>query len=300
MSAAISLHGLSKRYGRIEALRGASFDVQSGEVFGFLGPNAAGKTTTIRLLLDLIRPTSGNAQVFGMDTQRRSREVRSRVGYLPGELALYGDMTGRETLDLLLRLSGGTTDPSLRNTLLERLALPHSDLRRRVREYSTGMRRKLGIVQAMQHDPPLLILDEPTEGLDPLMQEAFYDVLADARGRGTTVFMSSHILSEVDRTCDRLALLRGGEVVLVATVDDIRRLAPRLVRITFDSDTPPPPLLPDAFEIEEAAPRLWRVRASGELRELVAAASAHAIRDIEIDTPRLEDVVFRYYGGGGE
>jgi ABC-2 type transport system ATP-binding protein len=281
-------------------LRGVSFEVQSGEIFGFLGPNGAGKTTTIRLLLDLIRPTSGRAEIFGIDTQRRTREVRARIGYLPGELALYGDMSGRDTLDLLLRLSGGAPDPALRGTLLERLAFPQADLRRRVREYSTGMRRKLGIVQAMQHDPPLLILDEPTEGLDPLMQEALYDVLTAARRRGTTIFMSSHVLSEVERTCDRLALLRGGEVVLVSTVDELRRVAPRLVRIAFDSDTPAPPPLPESFEIEEAAPRLWRVRASGELRELLAAAGAYAIGDIEIGTPRLEDVIFRYYAKGSE
>ncbi len=294
---AITLHALSKSYGRVQALRGASFDVQPGEIFGFLGPNGSGKTTTIRLLLDLIRPSSGHAEIFGMDCRRRSREVRAGVGYLPGELALYGEMTGRETLDLLLRLSTSARETSLRDELLERLAFPHDDLRRRVREYSTGMRRKLGIVQAMQHDPPLLILDEPTEGLDPLMQEAFYAIIADARARGTTIFMSSHILSEVDRTCDRLALLRGGEVVLVATVADVRKLAPRLVRIAFDADVPAPPVLPETFEIDEVAPRLWRVRASGELRELMRAASAHAIRDLEIDTPRLEDVIFRYYGG---
>ena len=297
MQSAISLHALTKRYGRVEALRGASFDVQTGEVFGFLGPNGAGKSTTIRCLLDLIRPTSGRAEIFGIDCRRRSRETRARTGYLPGELALYGDMTGAEMLDLLLRLSGAS-NASRRDELLDRLAFAGSDLRRRIREYSTGMRRKIGIVQAMQHDPPLLILDEPTEGLDPLMQEAFYEIVADARRRGTTIFMSSHILSEVDRTCDRIALLRKGEVVLVAPVEEVRKLAPRRVRIAFDAGVPAPPPLPDAFEIEEAAPLLWRVRASGELRELLAAARAHPIRDIEIDTPRLEDVIFRYYGGG--
>jgi ABC-2 type transport system ATP-binding protein len=191
---AIHLERLGKRYGRVEALNDVSLAVEEGQVFGFLGVNGAGKTTTIRILLDLVRPTAGRASVFGRDCQSAGLDVRAQLGYLPGEPGFYGDMTGEATLDLLGRLSRRGVDPSWRRGLLDRLELAAADLRRPIREYSTGMKRKLGIVQAFQADPPLLVLDEPTEGLDPLMQEAFYELLAEVRRRGRTVFMSSHVL----------------------------------------------------------------------------------------------------------
>lgn len=297
MPAAISLEGLAKRYGRVEALRGATFDVASGEVFGFLGPNGAGKTTTIRLLLDLLRPTAGRAEIFGLDCRRDSREVRSHLGYLPGDLTLYSDMTGRSLLELLGRLSGRAIDEQQRARLIDRMQLSRNDLGRRIREYSSGMRRKLGIVQAFQHEPELLILDEPTDGLDPLMQEAFYQLVRDAQAGGATLFISSHILAEVERMCGRIALLREGEVILVGAVDEVRRLAPRVVRISFAADTAPPRSLPERFQLVEAAPRAWTLRVQGELGELLGAASGHAIRDIEIETPRLEDVIVSFYRG---
>src|SRR5262245_68779 len=188
---AIRLEHLGKRYGRLTALHDVSLRVEPGEVFGFLGLNGAGKTTAIRILLDLVRPTTGRALVFDRDCQTHGREVRADVGYLPGQPGFYDDMTGERTLDLLGLLSRHRVDPAWRQTILDRLELASADLRRQIREYSTGMKRKLGIVQALQADPPLLILDEPTEGLDPLMQEAFYELLAEIRGRGRTVFMSS-------------------------------------------------------------------------------------------------------------
>ena len=182
-------------------MKDLNLEVVQGEVLGFLGLNGAGKTTAIRLLLDLLRPTSGKAFIFGHDCWTEGLAARARVGYLPGELGLYPDLTGFEVLDFLAGISRQAVDKRRRQELFDRLELPHSDLRRKLRQYSTGMKRKLGLIQAFQADPPLLILDEPTEGLDPLMQESFYVLLQDAKQKGRTVFMSSHVLSEVERSC---------------------------------------------------------------------------------------------------
>ena len=297
MGAAVTLDRLSKRYGRLLAVNDLSFEVPEGEVFGFLGLNGAGKTTTIRLLLDLLRPTSGRAFVFGLDCRRRGLEVRAGIGYLPGELGLPGDMTGQQALDLLARLGRRPVKAPWRNTLLERLRLKPSDLSRRLREYSTGMKRKLGIVQAFQHDPPLLVLDEPTEGLDPLMQDEFFELLRDATARGRTVFLSSHVLSEVERSCTRVALLREGALTLLAEVHELQALAPRKVRVVFCGRAPALPALPEGLVPMRADDRCWEVEASVPIGPLVQAASAHCVADVEIRAPRLEDILAAYYRG---
>ena len=292
---AIQLEHLGKRYGRVTALRDLSLEVRTGEVFGFLGLNGAGKTTTIRILLDLVRPSSGRAAVFGADCQARSREVRGRIGYLPGEPGFYGDMTGEATLDLLGRLGGARVDPVRRRSLLDRLELAASDVRRRIREYSTGMKRKLGIVQAFQADPPLLVLDEPTEGLDPLMQDAFYELVSETRRSGRTIFMSSHVLPEVERVCDRIGLVRDGELVLLATVDEVRGLAGRRVRVTFHADVTAPTTLPAECEVIAAQPRLWNLRVRGPMAPIVALVSALPLADLDVEMPHLEEVLRTYY-----
>jgi len=292
---AIQLEHLSKRYRRVTALRDLSLEIAPGEVFGFLGLNGAGKTTTIRILLDLVRPTAGRAAVFGMDCQTRGLEVRARLGYLPGEPGFYGDSTGEATLDLLGALSGGTIDRRWRTALLDRLELAAADLRRPLREYSTGMKRKLGIVQAFQADPELLVLDEPTEGLDPLMQEAFYALIADVRTRGRTVFMSSHVLPEVERVCDRIGLVRGGELVLVSTVRDIRRLAGRRVRISFAEAVSAPARWPDGWEVIQVNPRDWDLRVHGALGDVAAMLATLPIADLEVQIPHLEEILKAHY-----
>jgi ABC-2 type transport system ATP-binding protein len=292
---AVQLERLGKRYGRVTALRDLSLEVATGEVFGFLGLNGAGKTTTIRILLDLVRPTTGRAAVFGIDCQTRGLEVRAKLGYLPGEPGFYGDTTGEATLDLLASLSGGTVDRERRTALLDRLELSTADLRRPIREYSTGMKRKLGIVQAFQGDPPLLVLDEPTEGLDPLMQDAFYGLLADARSRGRTVFMSSHVLPEVERVCDRIGLVRGGELVLVSTVHEIRSLAGRRVRVSFAQPVAAPASWPSGCEVIEVSPRLWDLRVHGALGAVVAMLVSLPIADLEVQMPHLEEILKTYY-----
>jgi len=295
---AISIRGLTKRYGTLTALKDLNLEVPQGEVLGFLGLNGAGKTTTIRLLLDLLRPTSGRAFIFGHDCWETGLAARAKIGYLPGELGLYPDLTGQEILNFLARLNGHAVAESRRQELIDRLELPRSDLRRRIREYSTGMKRKLGLIQAFQTDAPLLILDEPTEGLDPLMQESFYGMLADAKRRGTTVFMSSHVLSEVERVCDRIALLRKGELVLLSSVPEIRRLAERRVRVIFCEDVSAKPELPPGHMPVEVTPREWRLKVTGQLGPLLALLARLPIKDLEIEEPRLEDVVLKYYREG--
>jgi ABC-2 type transport system ATP-binding protein len=293
--APISIRGLTKRYGSLTALNDLSLEVHRGETFGFLGLNGAGKTTTIRLLLDLLRPTSGRAFIFGHDCWTESLDTRARIGYLPAELGLYLDLTGLETLDFLAGLNRHRVDKRHRQALCDRLELPQSDLRRRLREYSTGMKRKLGIIQAFQANPPLLIMDEPTEGLDPLMQESFYALLADAKRTGATVFMSSHVLSEVERVCDRIALLRKGELVLLSTVRESRRLAPRRVRVSFRENVIGSPEFPPGHELTEETPQMWRLTITGPLGPLLALLEGLPVKDMEVDEARLEDVVLRYY-----
>ncbi|PYR33695.1 MAG: hypothetical protein DMF93_24735 [Acidobacteria bacterium] len=270
-------------------------EVVPGEVFGFLGLNGAGKTTTIRILLDLVRPTGGRAAIFGANCQTHGLAVRAQLGYLPGEPGFYGDMTGEATLDLLAGLARSPVDPRWRRSLLDRLELAAADLKRPVRQYSTGMKRKLGIVQACQSDAPLLVLDEPTEGLDPLMQDAFYALVAELRARGRTVFMSSHVLPEVERICDRIGLVRGGELVLVSTVQDLRSLAGRRVRASFAEPVASPPAWPDGCDVIALSPTLWDLRVRGPLGPIVARLAALPVADLDVQMPHLEEILKTFY-----
>lgn len=270
-----------------------------GEIVGFIGLNGAGKTTTIRVLLDLLRPSAGRALLFGRDCQTDGVAARREVGYLPGELGIYSDLTGREVLDLLAGLNGRPANLNRRRELQDRLELPDSDLRRRLREYSSGMKRKLGILQAFEADPRLLVLDEPTEGLDPLLQEALYGLLADAKRQGRTVFMSSHVLSEVERVCDRIAMLRAGELVLVSAVEESRKLGSRRVRLLFSEDVHSIPALPPGIRLIEGAIRAWTLAVDGVAGPLLEAVAGLPVRDLSIEEPRLEDVVMKYYREDG-
>ena len=234
MTAAILLERMTKRYGRHRGVAGLDLEVAPGCVFGFLGPNGAGKTTTIRVLLDLIRPTSGAALVLGLDSRRHSMAIRQRSGYLPGELSLYGRLTGDETLRYFANLRGGV-DPGAVHALCERLDF---DPGKKVAELSTGNRRKLGLIQALMHRPELLILDEPTAGLDPLVQHEFYHLVEEAREAGQTVFLSSHNLPEVQRVCDRVAFVREGTLLAVEDVADLTGRAVRELDVTFAAPVP--------------------------------------------------------------
>lgn len=280
---AIETTGLTRHYGRVRALEDLSLRVEEGEVFGFLGPNGAGKTTTIRLLLDLIRPTAGSFRTV----------PRADTGYLPGELALWPELSGRTTLDILARLSGRA--PVHRNRLLEQLVLTPAELRRPVRTYSDGMKQKLGIIQAFQCAPRLVLLDEPTKGLDPLMQQEFYAVIEAARAAGTTVFFSSHVLPEVERVCDRVAILRQGRLVSLAGVDELRRSQRRRATIEFAADQDPALLAPFGT-IESVEPRrvVLLVPMAG-LPALIARLGMLPLADISIEEPGLEDAFLEWY-----
>jgi beta-exotoxin I transport system ATP-binding protein len=288
----IATAGLSKDYGSGRGLFGLDLEVKAGEVFGFLGPNGAGKSTTMRLLLDLIKPTSGSARVLGLDTASESLEIRRRTGFLPGDLALYPKLTGRAVLDYLAELRGGV-DHNLRDSLVERFG---ADLDRPVRELSTGNRRKLGLIQAFMHDPEVLILDEPIAGLDPLVQQSFHSLLAEVSAQGRTVFLSSHTLSEVERVTHRLAILREGRLIVVDSLENLRRVAVQRLEIEFGEpvDTGEFDGLPGVTEVR-ADGRTVTVSFEGVADPVVKAAARHEVRAIHPREDDLEEIFLRYY-----
>jgi ABC-2 type transport system ATP-binding protein len=268
--------------------------VDRGEIFGFLGPNGAGKSTTMRLLLDLIRPTSGSAEILGLDTRTQSLEVRRRVGFLPGELALYPKLSGAEMLDYLAELRGGV-DRKARAELVDRF---DADLTRPVRELSTGNRQKLGLIQAFMHDPELLILDEPITGLDPLVQRSFHSLLAESASRGRTVFLSSHSLSEVEQVAHRVAILREGRLVVVDSLRNLRDVAVHRLEIEFAGPVPVETFraLPSVQEAS-AVDSTVTVTYQGSVDAVLKTASAYEVRAIRTHDEDIEAIFLRYYGG---
>ncbi len=307
---ALTTKGLSKAYGRgaprvhlpghavateVRALEDLSIAVREGEIFGFLGPNGAGKSTTIRLLLGLLHPTSGSAQVLGLDIVRDSVAIRSRVGYLPGGIALYDSLSGEALLDYLGDLTGR---PSVRRPeLLDRLELSARTLRRLVRDYSRGMRQKIGIIQALQHDPELAILDEPTEGLDPLMQRAFYAILDDLKAAGRTIFFSSHVLSEVERVCDRVAIVRRGRLVALQEVATLLEHRKRNVELRPESSDDVPSLegVPGVSGLARTADGRLTCQLEGDVGPFLAAIAGHRIADLTIEPAHLEEAFLELY-----
>ncbi len=297
-AAAIRTEGLSKDYGSGRGLFDLDLAIEHGEVFGFLGPNGAGKSTTMRLLLDLIAPTAGRATVLGLDSHEGSLEIRRRIGYLPGDFALYPRLTGSEVLDYLAGLRGGV-DAGVRDGLVERLG---ADLERPVHQLSTGNRQKLGLVQAFMHEPELLILDEPIAGLDPLVQQSFHALLSETVAVGRTVFLSSHTLSEVERVADRVAILRAGRLVVVDSVDDLRAIAVRRLEIEFGGRPPSPDELravPGVVEVRSERAHVI-VAFEGSADPLVKAIASHEVRSLGSRDDDLEEIFLRYYRGGSD
>ena len=291
-AAAIALDDLTKYYGQVVGLERVSLTVAQGEVFGFLGAHGAGKTTTIRMLLDLLRPTSGRALVLGFDCHRQSFETRRRIGYLPGEMPMYPDLTGEGYLQFLARLTPAALIPQRLEALFQRFDVSRLDLARPMRDYSHGMQRKMAIIQALMTDAPVLILDEPTSGLDPLMIEAFAETIEElARGGRTTVFLSSHVLSEVERICQRIALIRGGRLVTVRSLDELRAAQSRRVTIRFTQ-----PITCDVPRIAgvtvvSRAPQEWVLTISGPLGPLLSAMTGLPIADLRESGALLEPIV---------
>ena len=295
MDAAIRLDKLTKFYGSQVGVEDLDLEVRPGEIFGYLGPNGAGKTTTIRVLVDLIRPTSGAATVLGMDVQAESVEVRRSVGYMAGEPSLYGNLTGEETLAYAASLRGGVDWRRVRE-LAERL---ECDLSRRVGTLSSGNRRKVAVIRAFMHEPPLLIMDEPTGGLDPLMQEEFDKMVREARDRGVTAFISSHILPEVEQVCDRVGIIRQGRLAAVESVEVLKSRAMRSLEIRFGER-----VSAESFSNVEGVRNLTvsettlRCDVTGSVGPLIKAAAQFDLVDIALHEPTLEEIFMTYYGGG--
>ncbi len=291
---AIKTLGLTKYYGKQLGIERLDLTVERGEIFGFLGPNGSGKSTTIRLLLDLLKPTAGAASVLGLDPRRDALEVRDRVGYLPGDLSLYGDMTGRQLCAYFANLRGVECDHRTA-MLAERLVL---DLDRKISDYSTGNRQKVGLVQAFMHAPELLILDEPTSGLDPLMQQEFYALMAEARESGRTVFLSSHLLPEVEHVADRVAIIRNGRLVVVEDVSTLKRKAIRQIEIQFGETVDPDRFTAlDAVrecDLSDTGTAVVLV-VEGSIDEVVKEAARHQVHNIVSHDGDLEDVFLDYY-----
>jgi ABC-2 type transport system ATP-binding protein len=293
---ALQLNALTKYYGPVVGVESLSLDVPAGAVFGFLGANGAGKTTTIRMLIDLLRPTSGSASILGFDCRRQTLDVRRRVGYLPSEMAIYPEQTGAGYLKFLTALSRQPVSPARLTFLLRRFDVSDLDLRRRMRDYSHGMKRKLGLVQALMTDPPVLIFDEPSSGLDPLMIEAFYETIDELQRSGrVTIFLSSHVLSEVDRVCDRIALIRSGRLVAVRTLSELRRAAPRRLTILFAQPVNGHvPVLPDAMLVTRE-PQRWVIDARGPLGAVVASLAGLPVADISLAHVGLETAILKLF-----
>ena len=288
----IQAEGLTKRYGETLALDGLDLSIEPGEVYGYLGPNGAGKTTTIRLLLGIHRPTRGRAALFGLDAWADPVEAHRRVAYVSGEPFLWPGMTGAETIEFLARLHGGT-DRAHRNELVQRFEL---DTKKKVRALSKGNRQKVQLVAALATRADLLMLDEPTSGLDPLMEMAFRECIREAKERGQAVFLSSHILSEVEALCDRVGILREGRLVDQGTLAELRHLSTQTVEVTFSDRVPQLPPLP-GVQVNPAGPNALRFEVSGSVGPVINALAGHPVTALVSREPSLEEIFMHHYDG---
>ena len=288
----IQAEGLTKRYGETLALDGLDLSIEPGEVYGYLGPNGAGKTTTIRLLLGIHRPTRGRAALFGIDAWADPVEAHRQVAYVSGEPFLWPGMTGAETIEFLARLHGGT-DRAYRDELVQRFEL---DTKKKVRALSKGNRQKVQLVAALATRADLLMLDEPTSGLDPLMEMAFRECIREAKERGQAVFLSSHILSEVEALCDRVGILREGRLVDQGTLAELRHLSTQTVEVTFSDRVPQLPPLP-GVQVNQAGPNALRFEVSGSVGPVINALAGHPVTALVSREPSLEEIFMHHYDG---
>ena len=298
MAAIIEVERLTKSYGGKRGIADVSFQVEEGEVFGFLGPNGAGKTTTIRLLMALLRADAGNARIAGLDCWKRSLEVKRLVGYMPGEPALDPNLTGGQILEFFAHLRGGVDQAYLKH-LIERFDL---DTSRKFRQYSTGNKRKVVLIQAFMHRPRLLILDEPTSGLDPLNQQEFDRMVKEVRDEGRTVFLSSHILSEVEKTCTRVGIIREGSLVRIGDMAEVKAIKRYEITITFADSVPAETFktLDGVADVETLNQgHAVRLAMQGSADAVIKAAAQYPVVSLTSHEPSLEDIFLRYYEADG-
>jgi ABC-2 type transport system ATP-binding protein len=296
MKKIIETFGLTKYYKNgVIGVEGLSLSVAEGENFGFLGRNGAGKTTTIRMLVNLLFPTSGRATIFGKDVVNDHLEICKQIGYLPSSVQPHRYMTGKDFLDYMGRLSSNG-DREYRRRLLDRFDFSENDLKRKVKEYSTGMARKIALVQTFQHRPRLLMMDEPTEGLDPVMQHRFYELLKEYKKEGGTVFISSHHLLEVQQVCDRAGIIRSGQLVAVEDIDELMGHMSRHIEVKFKKAVPDSPLLESAaWTITETDGDSLKATVTGDIDPIIKLLGRFEIQDISLPKPSLQDVFMDYY-----
>jgi len=287
----IKTENLTKTFGPIRAVDNLSLEVKEGEVFGFLGPNGAGKTTTIRLLLDFIRPDSGHASIFGLDCQKQGLEIKKDIGYLAGDVRLYDEYSGEYLTKFLASLNGGFHKEWV-NELTRRFEI---DMSRKVSDLSKGNKQKIGVLQALANKPKLLILDEPTSGLDPLMQIEFYKLMKELKKQGTTIFMSSHVLSEVEKVCDRVGILKKGKLIALKNIEELQREKARVVNIYFKENYNPDDFKLEGVDIQEADKDHIHLILRGEIDPLIKAMTKYHLRDVSFVEPDLEEVFLKYY-----
>ncbi len=286
----IETNNLTKYYGKIKGVENVSFDVKEGEIFGFLGPNGAGKTTTIRTILGYLKPTSGEAYVFGKNIEENIIEIRKKVGYIPGDLALYEHLTGKQFLDYFSSIRN--KELLLLDRLLELFELP---LHRKIKGYSRGMKQKLGIVQAFMDDPEVVIMDEPTAGLDPLLQQKFYKFLLDEKKKGKTMLFSSHILSEVDKVCDRVGIIKDGNLVALENIDNLKQKKGKKIRLKIKED----PIDFKGPKNVKFVNGYIEFVTDDSIDSWIKKISKYTVLDLQIQEFSMEDIFIRYYDSGG-
>jgi ABC-2 type transport system ATP-binding protein len=292
----LRVQGLTKLYHNVVGVKDLELAIHEGEIFGFLGPNGSGKTTTIRLLTGFLRPTRGSATILGMDVWRDSHRLKRELGFLPDVPSMYENLRGTELLDFLAHLQ--RKEPLLRHRLCDELNLRQQDLARPVREFSRGMKQKLALVQALQHDPAFIVLDEPTEGLDPLVQQSLFHILQDFQRRRRTIFMSSHILPEVERLCQRVGIIRQGVLVAVEEVEELRRRSIRYMEVEMKAEGAViAPSLPGVVSVEQKGRRL-RIGVRGNVIHLLRELDRLGMEDLVYEQAHLEDIFLSYYREG--
>ncbi|HBL51796.1 MAG TPA: ABC transporter [Candidatus Blackburnbacteria bacterium] len=285
---AISIQNLKKYFGQTKAVDGISLDIAPSEIFGFLGPNGAGKTTTIRCLMDFIRPTSGSISILGLDSQKDSVNIKKEVGFLSGDVRLYDNWTGTEHFSLVENLNGKS---DILLSLIERLDF---NPKIKAKTLSSGNKQKLGLILALMHQPQVLILDEPTVGLDPLLQNTIYEILREFRKKGCTIFMSSHNLREVEVVCDRVGIIKNGKMVALETIANLKRLALHKVKAYFEKPIDPA-LFDHQVDIIKSAANFLEMQTKGDINALIKTLSQQKLQDLEIERASLEDIFMEYY-----